>query len=171
MKGSSLEAIPILLELFGHWFSFLCSSPEQAFTLPCDPASPNTKIRGRGREGKERKPVSTRHSRMTVSCLWQAPIYQTWNCLLSPGEEAGHGRQVTSHQVQKASLLSCLGESALQLGADPQVLASAIRLLFLSSQWLPGRGRLRAQCPQRTAPTGVPCHLSLTSPSSVVDTL
>ena len=40
MKGSSLEAIPVLLELSGHWFSF---------PLPYNTVSPNIKIRGRGR--------------------------------------------------------------------------------------------------------------------------
>lgn len=51
MKGSSLETIPVLLELFGHRFSFLWPHPEQAFTLPYNPTSPNTK--SGGVEGKK----------------------------------------------------------------------------------------------------------------------
>lgn len=43
MKGSSLEAIPILLELFGHWFSFFYPPLEQVFILPYNPANLNKK--------------------------------------------------------------------------------------------------------------------------------
>lgn len=71
------------------WFSFLWPPPEWAFALPYYPPSPNTK----NGEGKELNPISTRHSTVRMSFLWQAQIHQMRNCLLSSREEASHSRQ------------------------------------------------------------------------------
>lgn len=71
------------------WSSvFLPLAPSRAsIHIALQSCQPKHKNQG---EGKERNPVSTRHSRVRVSCLQQVQIYQTRNCVLSSGEEASH---------------------------------------------------------------------------------
>lgn len=119
-------------------------------------------------EGKERNPVSTRHSRTRVSCLWQAQIDQTRNCLLCSGEEASHGRQ---RPVTKFKKPLCRVRLVSQHHSWEQILKSLVQPSDSSSS-LP-RGCLGGGCFEGTAslmsaPTAVPCHLFLTSPSLAV---